>query len=208
MIVSIGRWVLQEACIQAARWNRLGLEALSISVNVAAKQLDGEALVDDVRTALHISGLDPRRLVLEITELDVLSDLDVALRRLNALKTLGVRLAIDDFGTGYSSLSQLQFFPVDELKIDRSFVSRIEQGDREAAFVRTIVSLAKSLSMEVVAEGVENDEQQQFLHSIGCELGQGYLYSRPIGASEVEHFVNDARQVRPLFPGITPRRLA
>ncbi|MBY0488371.1 MAG: EAL domain-containing protein [Gemmatimonadaceae bacterium] len=208
MIVSIGRWVMQEACIQAARWNRLGLEAMSISVNVAARQLDGEALVDDVRTALQISGLDPRRLVLEITESDVMSDLDEALRKLNALKTLGVRLAIDDFGTGYSSLSQLQFFPVDELKIDRSFVSRIEQGDREAAFVRTIVSLAKSLSMEVVAEGVESDEQQQFLHSIGCDLGQGYLYSRPIGASEVERFVDDARQVRPLFPSNAPRRLA
>ncbi len=208
MIVSIGRWVLQEACIQAARWNRLGLEALSISVNVAAKQLDADTMLDDVRTALQISGLDPRRLILEITESEVMSDLDEALRKLNALKTLGVRLAIDDFGTGYSSLSQLQFFPVDELKIDRSFVSRIEQGDREAAFVRTIVSLAKSLSMEVVAEGVETDDQQQFLHGIGCDLGQGYLYSRPIGASDVERFVEDARHVRPLFPGNSPRRLA
>lgn len=208
MIVPIGRWVLQESCIQAARWNRLGLSALSISVNVAAKQLDGEALLDDVRTALQISGLDPRRLILEITESDMMTDLDEALRKLNALKTLGVRLAIDDFGTGYSSLSQLQFFPVDELKIDRSFVSRIEQGDREAAFVRTIVSLAKSLSMEVVAEGVESDDQQQFLHAVGCDLGQGYLYSRPIGAADVERFVEDARHVRPLFPSSSPRRLA
>jgi diguanylate cyclase (GGDEF)-like protein/PAS domain S-box-containing protein len=205
MVVSIGRWVLQEACVHAAKWNRGDVEPISVSVNVAAKQLDGDTLLDDVRAALQLSGLDPRQLILEITESDVMTDQEEALRKLNALKTLGVRLAIDDFGTGYSSLSQLQFFPVDELKIDRSFVSRIEQGDREAAFVRTIVSLAKSLSMEVVAEGVEEPGQQQFLRTIGCDLGQGYLYSRPIGGGEVERFVDASRTTPVAFVAAVPR---
>jgi EAL domain-containing protein (putative c-di-GMP-specific phosphodiesterase class I) len=144
----------------------------------------------------------------EITESDVMREPEVALAKLNALKTLGVRLAIDDFGTGYSSLSHLQFFPVDELKIDRSFVTRIDDGDREAAFVRTIVSLAKSLRVEVVAEGVEEPAQHQFLRSVGCDIGQGYLYSRPLPLDEVERFVTDSRQVLPLVAPTHPRRLA
>jgi len=207
MIVPIGRWVLMEACQQAVRWSQFTKDAPSVSVNLAAKQLDNDSLIDDVRTALETTGLDPARLMLEITESDVMREPDAALAKLNALKALGVRLAIDDFGTGYSSLSHLQFFPVDELKIDRSFIQRIEEGDREAAFVRTIVSLAKSLSVEVVAEGIEEVGQQRFLHSVGCDIGQGYLYSRPLPSAEVERFTEDARHVRPLVP-IVPRRLA
>lgn len=206
MIVPIGRWVLMEACMQAARWS-YGSELPSVSVNVAAKQLDSDQLIDDVRAALEESELLPARLILEITESDVMRDPDVALAKLNALKALGVKLAIDDFGTGYSSLSHLQFFPVDELKIDRSFIQRIEQGDREAVFVRTIVSLAKSLSVEVVAEGIEEVGQQQFLRSVGCDIGQGYLYSRPLRAADVERFATDARHVRPLIAP-APRKLA
>ena len=185
-----------------------GQDSLTLCVScIAAKQLDNDSLIDDVRTALETTGLDPARLMLEITESDVMRESDAALAKLNALKALGVRLAIDDFGTGHSSLSHLQFFPVDELKIDRSFIQRIEEGDREAAFVRTIVSLAKSLSVEVVAEGIEEVGQQRFLHSVGCDIGQGYLYSRPLPSAEVERFTEDARHVRPLVP-IVPRRLA
>ncbi|WP_353266935.1 EAL domain-containing protein [Gemmatimonas sp.] len=208
MIVALGRWVLMEACTQAQRWSAFSPDPLSVSVNVAAKQLDSETLIDDVRAALEHSGLSPSRLIVEITESDVMREPEVALAKLNALKTLGVRLAIDDFGTGYSSLSHLQFFPVDELKIDRSFVTRIDDGDREAAFVRTIVSLAKSLRVEVVAEGVEEPAQHQFLRSVGCDIGQGYLYSRPLPAGEVERFVTDSRQVLPLVSPTHPRRLA
>jgi len=164
---------------------------------VAAKQLDGETLIEDTRAALQVSGLDPRRLILEITESDVMRTPELALEKLNALKALGIKLAIDDFGTGYSSLSHLQYFPVDELKIDQSFVSRIANGDREAAFVRTIVSLAKSLNVEVVAEGIEEAGQQQFLRSIGCDFGQGYLYSRALPACDVEAFVE---RWKPGFP--------
>ncbi|WP_439642892.1 putative bifunctional diguanylate cyclase/phosphodiesterase [Gemmatimonas sp.] len=208
MIVALGRWVLMEACMKAQRWSEFSPEPLSVSVNVAAKQLDSEALIDDVRAALDHSGLSPSRLIVEITESDVMREPEVALAKLNALKALGVRLAIDDFGTGYSSLSHLQFFPVDELKIDRSFIQRIDDGDREAAFVRTIVSLAKSLRVEVVAEGVEEPAQHQFLRSVGCDIGQGYLYSRPLPAGQVERFVTDSRQVLPLVAPTHPRRLA
>ncbi len=205
MIVPIGRWVLMEACLQAAAWTHAGGEPPSVSVNVAAKQLDGETLIDDTRTALQMSGLDPRRLILEITESDVMRAPELALAKLHELKSLGIKLAIDDFGTGYSSLSHLQYFPVDELKIDRSFVSRIEDGDREAAFVRTIISLAKSLSVEVVAEGIEEPGQQAFLHSVGCDYGQGYLYSRPMRGADVAAFIAQARHVRTMPPQSYPK---
>lgn len=207
MIVSLGRWVLMEACLQAARWTPYSTEPPSVSVNVAAKQLDSETLIDDVRSALEVSGLDPRRLILEITESDVMRSPELALDKLIALKSLGVKLAIDDFGTGYSSLSHLQYFPVDELKIDRSFVSRIDEGEREAAFVKTIIALAKSMHIEVVAEGIEHPVQQQFLHSAGCDFGQGYLYSRPLAADAIESFVQQSKQVRPLH-SLTPEKFA
>jgi diguanylate cyclase (GGDEF)-like protein/PAS domain S-box-containing protein len=207
LIVPLGRWVLLEACLQATQWTTAGDEPPSVSVNLAAKQLDSELLVDDVRAALEASGLDPARLILEITESDVVREPDVVLAKLNALKALGVRLAIDDFGTGYSSLSHLQFFPVDELKIDRSFIHRIANGDREAAFVRTIVSLAKSLEVEVVAEGIEEPAQLQYLRTVGCDIGQGYLFSRPLRPEDIKTFVTENQRSRPLRVA-TPRRLA
>jgi diguanylate cyclase (GGDEF)-like protein/PAS domain S-box-containing protein len=207
LIVPLGRWVLLEACLQATQWTTAGDEPPSVSVNLAAKQLDSELLVDDVRAALEASGLDPARLILVITESDVVREPDVVLAKLNALKALGVRLAIDDFGTGYSSLSHLQFFPVDELKIDRSFIHRIANGDREAAFVRTIVSLAKSLEVEVVAEGIEEPAQLQYLRTVGCDIGQGYLFSRPLRPEDIKTFVTENQRSRPLRVA-TPRRLA
>jgi diguanylate cyclase (GGDEF)-like protein/PAS domain S-box-containing protein len=195
LIVAIGRWVLLEACRQASQWSQFTLEPPTVSVNLAAKQLDDENLMEDVRASLALSGLDPRRLVLEITESDVMREPEGARVRLEALKSLGLRLAIDDFGTGYSSLSYLQYFPVDELKIDRSFVKRIETGERDAALVRTIVSLARSLSVEVVAEGVEELGQERYLRSIACDIGQGYLYSRPLPASAIAEFMAQPRRV-------------
>ena len=207
LIVALGRWVLLEACLQATQWTAAGDEPPSVSVNLAAKQLDSELLVDDVRAALEASGLEPARLILEITESDVMREPDVVLAKLNALKALGVRLAIDDFGTGYSSLSHLQFFPVDELKIDRSFIHRIANGDREAAFVRTMVSLAKSLEVEVVAEGIEEPSQLQYLRTVGCDIGQGYLFSRPLLPEDIAPFVAEHQRSRPLRVA-TPRRLA
>jgi diguanylate cyclase (GGDEF)-like protein/PAS domain S-box-containing protein len=193
LIVDIGRWVLEEACRQATSWSAVDGAAPTVSVNLAARQLDEPALNDHVRAALTHSGLDPTRLVLEITESDVMREPEVARQKLETLKALGPRLAIDDFGTGYSSLSYLQYFPVDELKIDRSFIKRIDVGDRDAALVRTIISLARSLAVEVVAEGVEQPEQEQYLRDLNCDLGQGYLYSRPLLAADVEAFLQRQR---------------
>lgn len=208
LIVPLGRWVLIQACVQAAAWAPFGDDVPSVSVNVAAKQLDGDTLIDDTRAALQISGLDPRRLTIEITESTVMRAPELALEKLNALKALGIKLAIDDFGTGYSSLSHLQYFPVDELKIDRSFVSRIDEGDRAAAFIRTIIALAKSLSVDVVAEGIEEPAQRAFLQSAGCDFGQGFLYSRPLQADDSAAFLEQARGVRALAAPAYPRRTA
>ncbi len=208
LIIAIGRWVLLEACRLAASWSGQESDAPTVSINIAAKQLDHEGLVDDVRTALLVSGLDARRLVLEITESDVMREPEIVRQKLESLKSLGLRLAIDDFGTGYSSLSYLQYFPVDELKIDRSFIKRIDVGDRDAALVRTIVSLARSLSVEVVAEGVEDITQEQYLRSIDCDIGQGYLYSRPLPAAEVPDFLLKRRPTPPAGLAVIVRKHA
>jgi len=188
LIVPIGRWILQEACRQGALWQSRAprLEGapppFSISVNVSGRQLQHPALIDDVRHALASSGLDPRALVLELTESVVLNDANKAIERLHALRALGVRVAIDDFGTGYSSLSYLQVLPVDILKLDKSFVDRMTKSSRDAAFVRVIVGLAESLSLRCVAEGIEQPEQQRLLAEMGCGFGQGYLFARPLDA--------------------------
>lgn len=183
MIVPLGRWVLREACFRAAAWpHDPSTGNPTVSVNLAARQIDHPALLDEVRSALADSGLAPHRLMLEITESEIMRSPEIARERLQQLRALGIRVAIDDFGTGYSSLSHLQYFPVDELKIDRSFVSRLREGDRELSFVRTIVALAQSLDVEIVAEGIEHVMERDALASLGCHIGQGYLYARPLDA--------------------------
>jgi diguanylate cyclase (GGDEF)-like protein/PAS domain S-box-containing protein len=178
LIVPIGAWVLREACRQGAilhsRFPRP--EPLTISVNLSAKQLQSESIVRDVEGALASSGLEPSTLVLEITETVMMSDSDVAIVRLNDLKALGVRIALDDFGTGYSSLSYLSRFPVDILKMDRSFLS----GDGEATLAAAIIAIGDRLGLEVVAEGIEREEQSESLRDLGCQLGQGFLFARPM----------------------------
>ena len=201
LITSIGRWVLMDVGRTATTWSHDDdFDAPSVSVNIAAKQLESDTLLNVVRLALGISGLDPRRLILELTESNVMREPEAVRVKLEALKELGVRLAIDDFGTGYSSLSYLQYFPVDELKIDRSLVRLIESSDRAAALVRTIVSLARSLSVEVVAEGIEDIGQERYLRSINCDIGQGDLYSRPLPVQDVEAFLARARRPHPFGP--------
>jgi EAL domain-containing protein (putative c-di-GMP-specific phosphodiesterase class I) len=150
-----------------------------MSVNLSARQLAQPAFVGDLARALRDSGLDPHLLMLEITESTMLRDTDLVIDRLAAIKQLGVRLAIDDFGTGYSSLSHLQRFPVDRLKIDRSFVAGLGHVRNDTAIVRGVTALAQSLALSVTAEGIESIEQARHLEAIGCDLGQGFLFARP-----------------------------
>jgi diguanylate cyclase (GGDEF)-like protein/PAS domain S-box-containing protein len=187
LVMALGRWVLRTACRQASVWNARSPHApITVTVNLSGRQLQDEGLAFDVDVALRESGLDPSRLILEMTESVIMHESAVALARLHELKALGVRIAIDDFGTGYSSLSHLQQFPVDILKIDQSFLHRMHQGPTDAALIRTIIALAKLLSLRTIAEGVEDCEQQQQLRDLGCDSAQGYLFGRPMSAEEVE----------------------
>ena len=187
LIVAIGRWVLEEACDQAAKWHANG-HALGMSVNVSARQLDRDDLIDDVRGALEHSALEPTMLTLELTETTLMRDADASAERLDALKALGVRIAIDDFGTGYSSLAYLSQFPVDVLKIDRSFISGVASSTASAALIPALIQLGKALNIETLAEGIETPAQLLSLQHEHCDHGQGYLLARPLAAEAVEEF--------------------
>ncbi len=183
MIVPLGRWVLRSACSAAAAWQPADPAHLrTLSVNVSARQLDDPSLVEDVAAALAASGLPGRALTLEITESALVDDSPSVLQRLRALKALGVMIAVDDFGTGYSSLSRLRTFPVDVLKIDRSFVQDVE-SHAGRALVKAIVALSDALGLDVVAEGVESAGQARQLAALGCHIAQGYHFARPAPAS-------------------------
>jgi diguanylate cyclase (GGDEF)-like protein len=187
LIVPIGQWVLREACKQARIWQveYPTTPPLVMSVNLSAKQFQNPKLVEEITQALDESGLAPSCLKLEITESTVMQDAPVTLTKLNELKELGVRLAIDDFGTGYSSLGYLKRFPVDTLKIDRSFVKGLSADGGDNAIVRAVVTVAKSLNMDVTAEGVETEGQLAELKALGCDRGQGFLFARPVTAERV-----------------------
>jgi diguanylate cyclase (GGDEF)-like protein len=189
LIVPIGRWVLQEACRQAANWYGDG-HRIGMAVNVSGRQLDDDELIEDVRSALQESGLDPTTLTLEITETTLMRDAEATAKRLQMLKELGVRIAIDDFGTGYSSLAYLRQFPVDALKIDRSFISGIAGSKGSTALIHTLVQLGKTLDIETLAEGIEEQSQLETLQREHCDHGQGFLFSRPLNVDAVEQFLN------------------
>ena len=194
LVLALGRWALRTACAQASLWNAARPEQpISVTVNLSGRQLQDEALALDVDAALRESGLSPSRLILEMTESVIMHESSTARARLHELKQLGVRIAIDDFGTGYSSLSHLQQFPVDILKIDRSFLHRMHQGSQDAALVRTIIALAKLLSLRTIAEGVEDTEQQQQLQELGCDSAQGFLFGRPMTVEEIDAFLASGR---------------
>jgi len=165
--------------------------ALFVSVNLSGKHFDQPNLVDQIQEILDNTGFDARRLKLEITETAVMENADAAISMLRSIKQLGIQISIDDFGTGYSSLSYLHRFPIDTLKIDRSFVNAIERGTENSEIVRTIVYLAKALNLNVVAEGIENIRQFHQLNLLGCEYGQGYLFSRPLPAHEIEKLLSE-----------------
>jgi EAL domain-containing protein (putative c-di-GMP-specific phosphodiesterase class I) len=182
LIVPLGTWVLEEACRQAVAWkHEFGQDApRTMSVNLSARQLQDEGLVAEVEAILDRSGIRPGHVVLEITESAVMADAAAMTARLHELKSLGVRLAIDDFGTGYSSMSYLCSFPIDILKIDRSFVHGVRDEPQKMGIVRTIVELGRILDLQTVAEGIELSEEHQQLRDLECDLGQGYWFARPL----------------------------
>ncbi len=194
LIVEVGRWVLAEACRQTAEWKRHGHD-LTISVNVSMRQLEAPVLVDHVREALHAAELEPGALLLEITETALMRDADSTIARLTKLKSLGVLIAIDDFGTGYSSLGYLRQFPVDAVKIDRSFITAMGDSPESGVLVHTMVALGRALGLGTVAEGIEDEFQLERLRTEGCERGQGFLVSRPISPPEIEAMLVARRDI-------------
>ncbi|MGD0022508.1 MAG: PAS domain S-box protein [Smithellaceae bacterium] len=180
LIVSIGKWVMKMACEQNVAWQKQGLPVVCMAVNLSLRQLTDENLIDDIRTALNDSGMAPKLLELEITEGMVMHNPSRMIAVLAKIKSLGVRLAIDDFGTGYSSLAQIKHFPIDTLKVDRSFIRNIPQDAEDKAITEAIIAMGKTLSLTVVAEGVETLEQMNFLKDHSCDEMQGYYFSKPI----------------------------
>jgi diguanylate cyclase (GGDEF)-like protein/PAS domain S-box-containing protein len=196
LILRLGRWVLREACRQAAEWRRrfAADPLLTVSVNVSSRQLSNPHLVEDVEAALKQAELKPECLELEMTESSIMGNAEQTLITLNRLKNMGVRLGIDDFGTGYSSLSYLQRLPFDTLKVDRSFVRELNAGKGSLDIVRAILELARSLKLEVVAEGVETEQQLSRLRKLGCSYFQGFLFSKPLDAATAEFLYGQTRE--------------
>jgi EAL domain-containing protein (putative c-di-GMP-specific phosphodiesterase class I) len=187
--VPIGRWVLEAACREAAELRRRGTP-VPVAINLSVRQLEDDALVDDIAAVLVETGLEPRSLVLEVTETSLMRDVEATERRLRALDGLGVRIAIDDFGTGYSSMAYLQRFPVHQLKIDRRFVSDLPGSEQADALIRTLVQLGQNLGLETLAEGVETIEQHRRLVELGCDSAQGFLYSKPVDPTSVPELLS------------------
>jgi diguanylate cyclase (GGDEF)-like protein len=192
LIIPVGSWVLDVACRQGALWHSQG-NSLTVSVNLAAAQLGRDRIVDDVNRALAASGFDPSMLTLELTETVLMHDVQPTLSRLELLKAIGVRLAVDDFGTGYSSLAYLRQFPIDVLKIDKSFVLAIADSPDSIAIVHTLVQLGKVLGLEIIAEGVENDEQRTRLKAEEVETAQGFLFGRPLDVEALNRLLTKPR---------------
>ncbi|MGO8872695.1 MAG: putative bifunctional diguanylate cyclase/phosphodiesterase [Acidimicrobiales bacterium] len=191
-IVPLGRWVLVEACEQLGAWNETSNQNLTLSVNLSRRQLISPHLTDEVRTVLGLSGIDPQRLMLEVTESVLMEDPERATMALSELRDLGIRIAVDDFGTGYSSLSHLQRFPVDVLKIDKSFIDPLVRRDPGSlALVTAIIGLAQSLGLDVIAEGIEHESQLRHLVDLGCDQGQGFLMHRPLDPTAAAELVAD-----------------
>jgi diguanylate cyclase (GGDEF)-like protein len=201
LIVEVGAWVLEEACRQSASW-RAGGYPIDMAVNVSGRQLDDDRLIADIEGALSASGLAAAALTIEITETTLMRNTEETARRLAAIKQLGVRIAIDDFGTGYSSLAHLQRFPVDALKIDRSFIAGMRENKEGETLIHTLVQLGKALSIETFAEGIEEQKELSILRDENCDSGQGYLFARPLDVAATQAFFEKWRE--DVAPAIAP----
>ncbi len=191
MIVAVGEWVLWQACSRAVEWQKLGLPGLRMSVNISALQFMRSDLDATVKRVLDVTGLDPHRLCLELTESMIMVDSARTLEKMTALADIGVILSLDDFGTGYSSLEYLGRLPINELKIDISFVRRMLTTRNDAAVVNTIIAMGQGLDMELVAEGVETEEQLQYLAKRNCTVIQGHFFSRPLSPDKFVQFCQE-----------------
>ncbi len=201
MIVQVGHWVLEEACAQASRWNDMGFTT-TMSVNVSMRQLETDILVEHVVGALAATRLDPSSLIIEVTESTLMRDANATVSRLRRLKELGVMIAIDDFGTGYSSLAYLRQFPVDVLKIDKSFIAEVDGSPNSAALIHTLVELGRTLGLITLAEGIEDHTQLEALRDELCDRGQGFIMSRPVPAADIEALLSGSAP-SPLSPATT-----
>jgi EAL domain-containing protein (putative c-di-GMP-specific phosphodiesterase class I) len=195
LIGEIGRWVLFEACAQTKRWHDAGFAPLKVSVNVSAVQFRQGDLAQVVHSALVQTGLPAECLDLEITETVLMQDAAATIAMLRELKNMGVSISVDDFGTGYSSLAYLQRFPIDTLKIDKSFMMSVTEDEHNAAIVRTVIALAKSLKLESIAEGVESSDQVAYLRAEGCDRVQGYYFSKPLEPQRLRSFIESGARL-------------
>ena len=191
LIIPIGKWVLRTACLQSVAWRKQGLPPLCIAVNLTARQLGDEHLLTDLTSILETTGMDPHLLEIEINESLLINDVEKTFKILTGLKSLGIRIAVDDFGTGYSSLAMLQRFPLDTIKIDRSLMRDIDGTTQDSAMADAIIALGKSLSLTVVAQGVETKEQADHLRVHACDELQGFYFKRPLPAAEFTQLLRD-----------------
>jgi EAL domain-containing protein (putative c-di-GMP-specific phosphodiesterase class I) len=194
MIVSIGKWAMEESCRQAAEWRNSGYPDFQIAVNVSIRQLREPDFIRVVESVLSASGLPAEALIVELTENMIIENAEDNIVKLRQLKQLGIKLSIDDFGTGYSSLSYLQRFPLDQLKIDRSFISEVRSANERVPIVKAVISLAHDLGLSVVAEGIETEHQLAHIRGYKCEEYQGYLFSRPVTADAFTALMLNGRQ--------------
>jgi len=206
LIVPIGRWALMQACAQNMAWLRQGLPSVSMAVNLSPRQFADDGLLHDIDDALNACGMPPTLLQLEVTESMVMQNVSRAVKILDAIQSRGIRLAIDDFGTGYSSMSLMKQFPIDTIKIDRSFVRDLPDDPEDQAIAHAIIRMGKALGMTVVAEGVETEEQLAFLRHHGCDQMQGYLFSKPLPAEKMVELLQSppALASPPLQPAAAP----
>ena len=196
LIRPIGQWVVREACRQARAWQDAGFAPMAVAVNISAIEFRSKGFLQNIVAILKDTGLDPRYLEIELTETALMTDIAATNAVLHSLKALGVKLAIDDFGTGWSSLSYLRDFPIDALKVDKSFVQEITGDAKPAAIVSAVISMGKSLKHRVIAEGVETPEQLAFLRREDCEEGQGYYFSVPLAAQDFARLLEPASRSR------------